>query len=182
MGEGAHFLGRCLGMQTWHTNAQIMDITGFYGSDHGSRPWSVLVFSCLMESPAAMLGDLRACLLCPSRWVAPLSLSSAALEQGLVSPGPTANPVLRGGRGGGEQGPWPGPRSQWQFLPLLTGLPAYFLCLPGFGPAHCEALVPRVYTLLLLGASCLGRLSVTCLAVAVHSQFPRPPRSSSSAP
>lgn len=57
------------------------------------------------------------------------------------------------------------------------------LCsLPGFGPICCEALVPRVYTLLLLGASCLGRLRVTCPAVAVHSQFPRPPRSSSSAP
>ena len=80
VGEGAHFPGRCLGVQTWHTNAQIMDIIGFYGSDHGSRPWMVLVFSCLMESPAAMQGDPRACLLCPSRWVAPLSLSSAALE------------------------------------------------------------------------------------------------------
>lgn len=46
VGEGAHFLGRCLGVQTWHTNAQIMDIMGFHGSDPGSRPRSILVFSC----------------------------------------------------------------------------------------------------------------------------------------
>lgn len=61
-GGGAHILGSCLGVQTWHTDAQIMDVMGFCGRDHGSRPRSILVFSCLMESPAAMLGDLRACL------------------------------------------------------------------------------------------------------------------------
>lgn len=91
VGEGAHFPGRCLGVQTWHTNAQIMDITGFYGSDHGSRPWSVLVFSCLMESPAAMLGDLRACLPCPSRWVAPSVSPLQPWSRGwlLLAPPPT---------------------------------------------------------------------------------------------
>ena len=62
------------------------------------------------------------------------------------------------------------------------GLRACFLCLPGFGPARCKELVPRVYTLLLLGAFCLGHLTVTCPAVAVHSRYPCPPRSLSSAP
>ena len=63
--------------------------------------------------------------------------------------------------GGGEQGPWPGPMlTQRQFLPFLMGFPACFPCLPGFGPARRKELVPRVHTLLLLGAFCLGCLSV----------------------
>lgn len=165
VGEGAHFLGRCLGVQTWHTNAQIMDIMGFYGSDPGSRPRSILVFSCLVESPAAMLGDLRAfltetCCVCPSRWGGPpqpLLCSPGGLL--LLAPPPTL--CQEGNVGGGEQGPWPGPTlTQWQFLPFLLGFPACFPCLPGFGPARRKELVPRVHTPLLLGAFCLGCLSV----------------------
>lgn len=110
VGEGAHFLGRCLGVQTWHTNAQVMDIMGSYGSDPGSRPRSILVFSCLMESPAAMLGDLRAFLtLRPAvsvlpTGVAPLSLSSAAL--GACFSWPPHRPCAkRGTWGAGSRAP-----------------------------------------------------------------------------
>lgn len=46
-----------------------------------------------------------------------------------------------GGRGAGPLA-WP-TLTQRQFLPLLMGLRACFLCLPGFGPARCKELCPQ---------------------------------------